>query len=90
MDVGGWSDDAYPHRLVEVEIITMLGERITDGIVRCPNLLGGLVGKPAATSIIVREIPERDWQDAALLLSMIPDPVALSVECGRRAGRNLG
>jgi hypothetical protein len=54
------------------------------GGVRCPDLLGALVLKAAATSIPARQNPERDWQDAALLLSVLADPVAASEQLGKR------
>lgn len=78
--------------LVEVAVAGMLerGERI--GRVRRPKLLGALILKAAATSLPNRDNPERDWQDAALLLSAIPDPAALRDACSaadRRRLRNL-
>lgn len=50
--------------------------RESEGVVRRPSLLGALVAKAAATSIAVRSNPERDWEDAALLLSLVRDPIA--------------
>jgi hypothetical protein len=57
--------------------------------VRCPNLLGALVGKAAATTIAVRTNPDRDWQDAALLLSVIADPIAVAEECDSKDRQRL-
>jgi hypothetical protein len=34
--------------------------------------------------------PARDWQDAALLLSLMPDPMATAAECGRKDRQRLG
>ena len=60
------------------------------GRVRRPNLLGALVIKAAAlTEIATRTDPARDWQDASLLLSVIPDPVAVAQLCTRRDRRRL-
>jgi len=39
-------------------------------------VLAALVGKAVATKIRVREDRERDWQDAALLLSLLEDPLS--------------
>ena len=61
--------------LVEVSARDMAGGR-TQGRVRRPSPLGALIGKAAATRIVGRDNGERDWQDAALLLSAI-DPFAL-------------
>jgi hypothetical protein len=46
------------------------------GVVHRPTVLGALVGKAAATKIPVRDNRERDWHDAALLLSLLEDPLA--------------
>ena len=61
----------------------------SEGVVRRPSLLGALVAKAAATAIAVRSNPERDWEDAALLLSLVPDPIATRAECGRKDLRRL-
>lgn len=75
--------------LVEVAVSGMPDRGTKTGRVRRPTLLGALVVKAAATTIAGREIPERDWQDAALLLTMIPDPMAAADECGRTDRRRL-
>jgi hypothetical protein len=46
----------------------------TTGTVLVPNLLGGLMAKAAATGIAVRVAEDRDWQDAAFLLTFPIDP----------------
>ena len=46
------------------------------GVVHRPTVLAALVGKAAATKLPVRENRERDWQDAALLLSLLEDPLS--------------
>lgn len=68
-------------RLVEVGIPQAGGE-MRIGRVPCPDMLGGLVLKAAAISEITTRIgdPMRDWQDSALLLAAIPDPIALADE----------
>lgn len=53
------------------------------GQVRRPNVLGALIAKAAATRISVRTNRERDWEDAALLLSILADPFAALEECGK-------
>ena len=63
--------------------------RESEGVVRRPSLLGALVVKAAATAIAVRSNPERDWEDAALLLSLVPDPIATRAECGRKDLRRI-
>ena len=39
--------------------------------------------------IAVRSNPERDWQDAALLLTLVADPVAEAQRCSARDRRRL-
>jgi hypothetical protein len=63
--------------------------RESEGVVRRPSLLGALVAKAAATTIAVRSNPERDWEDAALLLSLVPDPMAIRADCGRKDLRRI-
>jgi hypothetical protein len=76
-------------RLLTVRITSLVGRPPRVGTVRCPNLLGALVGKAAATTIAVRTNPDRDWQDAALLLSVIADPMAVAEKCDRKDRRRL-
>lgn len=75
--------------LVQVTVSGVLGGRERAGIVRRPNLLGALVIKAAATTIPVRQNPTRDWQDAALLLTLLPDPVTASSQCDRKDRERL-
>jgi hypothetical protein len=76
--------------LVDVAVVGLLSSDRWEGQVRRPSLLGALVAKAAAaTEIAVRENPERDWQDAALLLSLIPDPLTMAEECGRKDRQRL-
>jgi hypothetical protein len=58
------------------------------GHVLCPSLLTAILAKAAATTIPVRENRDRDWVDAAFLLSLVPDPVAAAAEIssGQRRG----
>lgn len=74
--------------VVTVTVRTGGGQERT-GRVRRPNVLGALVAKAAATTIAVRENPERDWQDAALLLTLVADPMAASAECRKRDRQRL-
>jgi hypothetical protein len=67
--------------LVEVTVTGVTGGNERTGIVRRPSLLGAIVAKAAATKIPGRQNPERDWQDAALLLSAISDPIVIATEC---------
>lgn len=61
--------------LVAVEVSDVRGARAS-GSVRRPDLLGALALKAAATTeIAVRSNRERDWQDAALLLTLVTDPL---------------
>lgn len=76
--------------LVEVEAVGVLSGESKSGLVRRPNLLGALVGKAAATGIANRENPDRDFQDAALLLAAMPDPKASAAECSRKDRERLG
>lgn len=73
---------------VRVSGIEARGER--SGVVRRPNLLGALIAKAAATTIPVRDNPDRDWQDVALLLAAIPDPMFTAEQCGRKDRQRLG
>jgi hypothetical protein len=76
-------------RLLTVRISGLVGRPPRVGTVRCPNLLGALVGKAAATTIAVRTNPDRDWQDAALLLSVIADPIAVAEDCDNKDRQRL-
>lgn len=75
--------------VLEVLISDFTNQNERVGKVRCPDLLGALVAKAAATSIPVRQNRERDWQDAALLLSVLADPVAASEQLGKRDREHL-
>lgn len=70
--------------VVEVTVSGITGRGERSGVVRCPDLLGALIAKAAATKIPVRSNPERDWQDAALLLATIPDPISASEACDKK------
>lgn len=59
--------------LLDVRVVAMTGESST-GPVRRPSVLASLIAKAAATTINGRGNPDRDWQDAALLLSILPEP----------------
>ena len=71
---------------VEVTITGMAGEQ-ESGRVRRPGVLAALVGKAAATTIAGRLDPERDLQDAALLLSLldVADPALADLPRSQRA-----
>lgn len=50
------------------------------GLILRPPLLAAILAKVAATTIPVRQNPDRDWIDIAFLLSLIRDPVRASAE----------
>jgi hypothetical protein len=75
--------------VVDVSVSGLGRTRRAAGRVRRPNLLGALVAKAAATTIPVRNNPDRDWQDAALLLARVRDPFELAREVGRTDRRRL-
>lgn len=58
---------------VHVQIADLEGHEAAGDVPR-PNVLAALIGKAAATTLPVRAHPERDWQDAALLASLLPNP----------------
>lgn len=76
-------------RLVDVLITDTADQCERKGKARCPDLLGALVLKAAATGIAVRQDPERDWQDAALLLSVVRDPLVVASKCNKRDRQHL-
>jgi hypothetical protein len=59
------------------------------GIVRRPALLGAILLKAAATTIPVRQNPDRDWSDIAFLLTLIPDPFAAAGALSAKERRTL-
>jgi hypothetical protein len=61
---------------VEVTITDFVGAGERTGTVLRPTLVAAIIAKAAATTINVRTAPERDWQDAALMLSLVSDPFA--------------
>ncbi len=71
---------------VEVTISDLAGGQ-KSGRVRRPGVLAALIGKAAATTIAGRLDPERDLQDAALLLSLlnVADPALAELPRGQRA-----
>jgi len=62
---------------------------IPSGTVLLPTLLGGLVVKAEALGIPVRPNRARDWQDAALLLSLVADPLECRQECDKTDRKRL-
>jgi hypothetical protein len=81
VQVPGASQAFGRSELVDVAVSGLLDRGRQTGRVRRPNLLGALVTKAAATSeIAVRHNPERDWQDAALLLSLVTDPLTMAAQ----------
>jgi hypothetical protein len=77
------------YAVVQVTVSGMTGRDDRSGAVRRPSLLGALIAKAAATSIPGRGNPGRDWQDAALLLATIPDPISAADECDAKDRRRL-
>ena len=77
-------------RLVEVRVSPSRGGEPATGTVRCPDLLGGLVLKAAATSeLSVRSDRSRDWRDCALLLSVLPDPLGFARQLTKKDRQRL-
>lgn len=74
---------------VEVTVSGMSGRRPRSGVVQRPGLLGALIMKAAATQIAVRANSDRDWQDAALLLTLFENPAAAAASCGKTDRRRL-
>jgi hypothetical protein len=77
-------------QVVTVTVTGMTGAATRTGQVRRPAVLGALIGKAAATQIPVRRRPERDWQDAALLLSLVTDPIGARGDLSGEDWRRLG
>jgi hypothetical protein len=59
------------------------------GYILRPSLVGAIIAKTAATTIPGRENPQRDWTDAAFLLSLVPDPVAAEADLTTNQRRGL-
>jgi hypothetical protein len=76
--------------LVDVRVSGISGREPRQGLVRRPALLGALVMKAAGlTEILVRANRDRDWQDVALLLSLVADPLATAEQCTARDRKRL-
>ncbi|MDQ1743999.1 MAG: hypothetical protein QOE23_2338 [Pseudonocardiales bacterium] len=67
--------------VVGVQVSGDTGRPARIGRVRRPGLFGALVAKASATQLAVRSHRERDWADAALLLSLLDDPLAVVEAC---------
>jgi hypothetical protein len=74
---------------VAVELLPAGGGPPLSGVVHRPGVLAALIGKAAATQIPARTNPERDYEDAALLLTLVDDPVAARTATSRRDLRRL-
>ena len=59
------------------------------GTVRRPSLLGALVAKACAAVIPGRREPVRDWQDLAVLLACVVDPITLVDACDTKDRKRL-
>jgi hypothetical protein len=59
------------------------------GHVLRPSLTAALLAKAAATTIPVRENPDRDWRDAAFLLTLVADPIDTAAELTKGQKRRL-
>lgn len=75
--------------LVVVTVSGDTGRPPRTGLVRRPSVLGALVAKAAATTLAVRVNPERDWEDAALLLCLVDDPLAAREDCSAKDLKRL-
>lgn len=65
----------------------LVGGRI--GYVLRPTLIAAILAKAAAAKIPGREDPQRDWNDLAFLLTLIPDPMASAAELSKAQRRKL-
>ena len=74
---------------IEVIVVSSVTGTAHAGRVHRPTVLAALIGKAAATGITGRVNPGRDWQDAALLLSLLPDPVSARTSLSRGERKNL-
>ena len=54
-----------------------------------PALLAAIAMKAAVTRIPARSNPDRDWQDAAFLLSLVTDPIAAAQSLSQAERRRL-
>jgi hypothetical protein len=90
VEVPGANQALVRSRLVEVGI-PQAGGQMRIGWVPCPDLLGGLVLKAAAVSEIKTRVGDtnRDWQDAALMLAAIRDPIAVAAELRKKDRQRL-
>jgi len=59
------------------------------GYVFRPPLVAAILAKAAATTIAARTVPERDWTDAAFLLTLVADPFAAAAKLTRTEMRRL-
>jgi hypothetical protein len=75
--------------VVAVQVSGDTGRPARVGRVRRPGLFGALVAKASATKLPVRAHRERDWADAALLLSLIDDPLAVVEVCSNADRKRL-
>jgi hypothetical protein len=75
--------------LVAVTVSGDTGRGPRTGRVRRPSVLAALIVKAAATTISVRTNRERDWEDAALLLSVLADPFGAQEECSKGDRKRL-
>lgn len=75
--------------VVQVTVSGTTGRGERSGVVRRPDLLGALIAKASATAIPIRDNRERDWQDAALLLATIPDPISTAEACDGKDRQRL-
>jgi hypothetical protein len=89
VQVPGATQALQRSKVVEVTVSGVLNRPERKGRVRRPDLLGAIIVKAAAHEIPVRDNPDRDWQDAALLLSMVVDPNELADQCTRKDKRRL-
>lgn len=69
----------------DIEIV--LRER--SGRVLRPPLIAALLAKAAATTIPGRENPDRDWNDAAFLLTLLADPIGAAAQLTKGQKRSL-
>lgn len=84
VEVPGGTQALANSEAVHVTITDVSGGARRSGTVQRPRLVPAIITKAEATGLAVRDAPDRDWQDAALLLSLIPDPFVAAEELGRK------
>lgn len=80
VEVPGGTQALRRAEVINIDVQDVTGLYKATGSVRRPSILGAIIAKASATTIATRANPERDWQDLAHLLAIVPDPVSLKAE----------